>query len=273
MIAARRIPLGIFSWYDYDVPMQDRFQSIRKAGFEATSLYWSAEDNNHGCDPEALPAMARDAGLLVENAHVPYETCNDLWSEQAPVRERILSQHLCWVEDMARHRIPCMVMHLTGGADLPAPGTLCLDSMSRIVAAAEELGVVVAVENTRRRDYVDFVLREVKSAHLGFCYDSSHARLNTDQGIGLLRDWGHRLTAVHLSDNDGRLDQHRLPGVGVIDWPILMAAFPVHCYTGCLTLEVVPPNEVKPSDHREFLAQAYPRALWLGGLLPSALNQ
>jgi sugar phosphate isomerase/epimerase len=269
-VKQERQPLSIFSWYDYDLPMCDRLSAIRSAGFQATSLWWG-DGHCRGAELGELTAMARDQGLHVENVHVPYELCNDLWSRDAARRGTCVDQHIRWLEDCSRHAIPRMVMHLTVIADLPAPDAICLESMDRIVTTAEQLGVIVAVENTRRRDYVDFVLERIPSRHLGFCYDSSHARLNADQGTDLLRHWGHRLVAVHLSDNDGKEDRHWLPGNGVIDWRKLAAAFPHDTYGGCIHLEVVPNEAEKAALSPEaFVGKAYEKAVWVEEMLRSA---
>ncbi len=31
---------GIFAWFSYPLPIEDRLQMIKQAGFDATSLWW-----------------------------------------------------------------------------------------------------------------------------------------------------------------------------------------------------------------------------------------
>ncbi len=56
---------------------------------------------------------------------------------------------------------------------------------------------------------------EIASPHLGQCYDSGHAMLAHDP-LGTIRAMGPRLWGVHLHDNDGQEDDHRLPGMGIV---------------------------------------------------------
>jgi hypothetical protein len=32
--------LGMFAWFGYDLPMRERLQIIKDAGFDATALWW-----------------------------------------------------------------------------------------------------------------------------------------------------------------------------------------------------------------------------------------
>jgi sugar phosphate isomerase/epimerase len=252
--------LGIFTGFGIALPLPERLRAIKAAGFEATSLWWGVFGHVPIARLHDAPAMVREAGLVLENVHVPFADANDLWAATARLREEAVARYIGWLDDCARHAIPAMVMHLTSGWALPTPTDDGMAAMRRIVAAAEERGVMVAVENTRRPDYLDRVFGEIDSPCLGLCYDSSHDRL---WGGEPLRRWGHRLAVTHLSDNDGCLDRHMLPGDGVIDWPAVMGAIPPG-YAGPLSLEVVAARDAREASEMEaFLAEAYRRATWL----------
>jgi sugar phosphate isomerase/epimerase len=50
------------------------------------------------------------------------------------------------------------------------------------VAQAESQGVTIALENTRRPDYLDWAFSHIQSSNLGFCYDSSHDFIGANPG-------------------------------------------------------------------------------------------
>jgi sugar phosphate isomerase/epimerase len=260
-------PLGLFAWFGFDLPLPERFAMMRAAGFTATALWWGVRHMANLHRLHLVPSLARDAGLTVESIHVPFRQANDLWAEDAAVREPVVAQHCAWVEECARHGVPCMVMHLhTGDRDLPlAPG---IDSLRRIVAAAEAAGVTLAVENTRRVDVIDAVLTAIPSPRLRLCYDAAHDRLWSPEPVALLRRWGHRLATVHLADTEGRMDRHLLPGDGAVDWQQMAAAFPRN-YIGDLLLEVMPYGTPHLSPDA-FLAEAYRRGEYMKQLLLQA---
>lgn len=259
------IKLGIFSWFGFVIPLPERLKMIKEAGFDATSVWWEDEKEPFAICKQDMPRMVKEAGLLLENIHVPYNNSNDLWSENTDARESIVRKHIEWLNDCSRFNIPLMVMHIMEGEEPPAPNKYGIESMSHLVKAAEELGVKIAIENTLRDDSVLFLLSEIKSSHMGFCYDSSHASLRKHRNDLLLKDYGGRLFATHLSDNDGIFDRHWLPGNGEICWDEMAASFPKD-YKGFFTLETVPTEEEKKLGPEKFLAKAFKKIVWVEGL-------
>lgn len=251
-------PLGIFSWFGYVLPFEERIRLIKEAGFTATSIWWEDEDTPWPIKKENMPKLVRNMGLLVENIHVPFNESGALWSEQESVRSRIIQNHLQWLNACANHQIPIMVMHLTEEGNHPAPNAYGLESMLQLVKVAEELGVTIAIENTLRTDNIPYILDKIQSKYLGFCYDSSHYNLTDKQDFHLLDNYGGRLVTTHLSDNDGLKDRHWLPGQGSIDWIKLTNHFP-EGYRGCLTLEAYPMHEEHEDSPQRFLQKAYQR--------------
>lgn len=248
------IKLGIFSWFGFVMPFQEMLELIKKAGFDATCIWWEDEEGPRTLRKYEMAKIVGDSGLIIDNIHAPFCASNDLWSESQLARKEIIKKHTTWIEDCAKYRIPIMVMHLTEGEETPGPNKYGIESMLLLSKVAEDLGVKIAVENTRREDNVPFVLSKIPSAHLGFCFDSSHANLGQRVDALLLREYGERLITTHLSDNDGMVDRHWIPGNGRIDWKRLGELFPSRSYRGSLTLEVCPKWNKTPE---EFLAKAF----------------
>jgi sugar phosphate isomerase/epimerase len=228
--------LGIFSWFGFVLPLPERLKLIREAGFNATTLWWEDEIGSPDIKKEHMPNIVRDSGLILENIHIPYDNCDDLWSEQKPSRDAIVNKYISWLNDCAKYNIPMMVMHITDSINLPSPNQYGIDSIFRLLKVAEDLGVIIAIENTGREDYIYFVLSEIQSNYFGFCYDSSHNRIYSKNDLTLLEKFANCIVTTHLSDNDGSKDRHWLPGEGIIDWEKLTNAFPKIKYTGYLTL-------------------------------------
>lgn len=254
--------LGIFAWFGYDLPVRQRLKMIRQAGFDAASIWWG-EKEGRGAELYALPAMVRDAGLQLDNAHLPFDYANLLWCDSDLIRNAAIEQHIRWLHECASQGVTTAVMHLTHGAEMPEPSGQGVEGFRRIVATAEQLGMVLAVENGRGRRHLDLVFAEIESEHLGFCYDSSHDwKCNRDRPW-LLRWLGSRLAVTHLSDNDGVEDRHWLPGNGVVDWSAIAEVFPSQAYGGSIHLEVLPTEQEKSLSADAFLVKAYEKAVWV----------
>ncbi|MCX5792641.1 MAG: sugar phosphate isomerase/epimerase [Elusimicrobia bacterium] len=239
---------GMYSFFGYVLPLEERLRLIREAGFDFTALWWGEEEPDiRAGRKHELPRLARDLGLAVDNIHVPFETCNRLWSPDKAEREAWVNDNLGWVEDCARAEVEILVMHPTHGKDFLPPGEDGLEAFARVLAAAERSKVRLAVENTRGELHLDKLLERFSSPFLGLCYDSSHARIVSPAPLALLERHGGRLLTTHLSDNDGEADRHWPPGEGVVDWRGL-AAEPAFRRLGAVMLEVLGPrNEPWPA--------------------------
>lgn len=265
--------LGIFSWFGFVMPLPQRLDLIKKAGFDATTIWWEDEIGSPGIRKEKMPALVREAGLQLENIHVPYDDIDDLWSESEILRNRILDRHIEWLNNCADLDIPVMLMHIIDRKFPPQPNKRGIDSINRLLRTAEDLGVKIALENTGSVDYIDFVLSALPSDNLVFCYDSSHDFLYSDVKAAILKKQGHRLRHLHLSDNDLKKDRHWLPGEGIIDWQQIRKVFPRDTYKGNITLEVYPKEEDLKGDPQYFIKKAYQKVLWLRELLTSDPGQ
>lgn len=249
-----RLRLGIYAGFGFHVPFEERLALIREAGFGATAIWWEEKNPRIRAIRDRAPDLIRKAGLFLDNIHVPYYACRELWSPDAAERADAVSLHLGWIDDCARHAIPRMVMHVSLGTSTPAPGPAGLDSFERLTERAAASGIGLAIENTHQDAYVDVLLDRIDNPALQLCFDSSHDRLYAQTPGSLLDRWQSRLTALHLSDTDGRRDRHWLPGEGVVDFGLLRPNWE-ESYEGVYMLECVPKD--RNEDPARFLARAY----------------
>ncbi len=259
--------LGIFGWFGYRMPLPELFRLIRAAGFSLVSLWWEPTEKRYAAI-HSQPGLARDAGLIVESVHVPFRHANALWHPDPDIRHPVLDDHLTWLEDCRAYGIPRMVMHVVSGEAKAAHVDVGLDSFRQLVFAAEASGVTLALENTRRPDLLDLLLATFPAPALGLCYDAAHDRLWPGAPPGTLARHDNRLVTTHLSDTDGGMDRHWLPGDGVIDWPAIMGALATD-YTGPLMLEVMP-YKTPDITAEEFLTLAWEQGRWLAGMQAKA---
>lgn len=79
--------------------------------------------------------------------------------------------------------------------------------------------------------------------HLCICVDTGHTNLAVKMGhpsVGnVIRQLGSLVEVLHLHDNDGIKDQHKMPKTGILDWNDILSALDEIGYKGCYNLEVV----------------------------------
>lgn len=256
--------ITIYDWFGYELPIKERYQLIKEAGFDGVLLWWSdgfGRDVLGRNDYRNGPQLAREAGLFIENIHTPVQEQNNLWLDNLD-GEALTDCYLQCVADCNEFEIPAMVVHLPD-EDNPY-NALGLDRIKRIAEKAEQLGVNVALENLRNLTNVAYVLEQVDSPHIGFCYDCGH-HYRYYPGEDLLSMYGSRLMALHLHDDGGQYNQHRLPFDGTIDWTTAMQNIAKTGYAGATAIEAM--NwDYKDLSAKDFLQRAFERAKRLEAL-------
>ncbi len=129
-------------------------------------------------------------------------------------------------------------------------------SLDQIEPYAKTRQVRIAAENLEFSfETLEKLLPQYEPDYLGLCYDSGHANIGDDQ-MDRLEPLKERLIAIHLSDNNGASDQHKLPFTGAIDWPKLTGLIAQSAYDKCVTQEVMIHN-TGFEDEPLFLEKAF----------------
>lgn len=251
----------IVDYFGYNLSPEDRMKSIRAAGFDGVILLWA---DYFDADYKDFPKYAAREGLYVENTHAPYMHSNDVWADSAAGTE--YTEHiLSCIRDCRTYGIPTLVLHpINGITPLPENPAAGLERFRRMADLAERLGVNLAVENQGNPEYVDLVLGQVSSDRLFFCYDSGHENYYAP-ARDLLADYGDRLIALHLHDNNGTDDAHALPftctpETGGVNWKRIRDRLSAIPFTGAVALETLNKGYEQITDPVEFLRLALERA-------------
>jgi L-ribulose-5-phosphate 3-epimerase len=255
--------ITIYDWFGYELPIKERYRLIKEAGFDGVLLWWS-DGFGRDCfgrnDYRNGPQIVREAGLFIENIHTPFHVGNNLWLDNLD-GEDLTDCYLQCVKDCNEFEIPTMVVHLPN--DNKPYNALGLYRIKRIAEKAEQLGVNVALENLRNFNNLSYMLEQVDSQRIGFCYDCCHHYRNYPS-YDLLSMYGSRLMALHLHDYNGN-NVHRLPFDGTIDWSVAMKKIAEIGYSGSTAIEAM--NwDYKDLSAEEFLKEAFERAKRLGAL-------
>lgn len=217
-----------------------------------------------------LAACAEENGVMFRQSHLPYY---DVFGETDPSRKDFMEEMIRRsIEGSAMLGVRWCVIHPTTlwGRSRAECLAANLSYYAPHVALAARLGTGIALENdfgekNGQRFYcaeIDELCELVDAFHVpnvGVCYDFGHAHLMGGSHTEKLRQIGTRLRAVHVQDNDGKTDGHRIPGRGNDDWQDAMRGLAAIGYCGELTYEIqnegrLLPNEQKPAMIREAYA-------------------
>jgi sugar phosphate isomerase/epimerase len=224
-----------------NTPMEEQIALIKETGFDSICVeYMKNEDGVYTCEDQVKLAEKYD--LPIENVHLSGSRMSSVWSdceEGEFVTERLITQ----LKEMASYGIKTGIAHVTWGHEIPpAPTPLALHRYERAVEVAEQLGVKLALENSVFGAPLHFLLENIQSPNLGFCYDSGHEYSFAPEE-DFLSKYGDRLIAMHLHDTQPGHDMHDLPFTQGIDWDKTIAALKkTEYFKEMITLEVVIQN-------------------------------
>ena len=127
---------------------------------------------------------------------------------------------------------------------------------------AREHRVRLAIENMENvpcRPLFDYLFNIFTPDELGFCFDSGHAHITGE--LEILERYLDRLTLTHLHDNQGRLDEHLLPGQGTINWKPIISSLKKNPNLQIINIEVFWPGDA-PKDKWSQMAYRSIADLW-----------
>lgn len=239
-----------FSLRDLQVYDCRRPESVYSKGDDAVIAYFT-ELRDH----------AKDLGIEIGQTHGKDQGFQNIKEEDDAL---VANSRLDCLATKVLGAPVCVVHHPTTiflGKDAPPElmHALAFDQFSRILVHAKEYGVKIAVEtfgDAPKCGCCDFFgnIRELLDSYrrlkavgdnadyLTICVDTGHsnkaARFGNPAPADVIRMCGADVAVLHLNDNDGLTDQHKMPKTGNIDWDDVLNALDEIGYTGVYNMEL-----------------------------------
>jgi sugar phosphate isomerase/epimerase len=226
--------------------LADRLTAIAQAGIPAVNLGTSQIRHllrSKTEETRLLSGQIDSRGLAVDWVHAPFRipVIYDAGSEMYHLSMGAMK---CVVDIAAELGGDTVIIHAMN-EDFPEDivtrpylGQL-VESYTVLVSYARERGVKVAVENID--EPYSFPILQTLFDHvneLTFCFDTGHAQKYQVWNHYIPRYIG-RISALHIHDNHGEIDEHLIPGDGIIDFSDLCARLESAGYNGYLGVECV----------------------------------
>ncbi|MFA0730748.1 MAG: hypothetical protein LKKZDAJK_000642 [Candidatus Fervidibacter sp.] len=174
----------------------------------------------------------RDAGVRFWSVHAPFGGPHNLAHSDAPTRRRAVEYHKFVLERAAMMGAAICVLHPSSSARPEVSPQKAWDwlreSLDELVPFAEELGLILAVENMLPEAAIGSDPAELSrflaaflTPHLRLCFDTGHAHIAGNVFLWL-ETVASTVATYHLADNDGVRDLHLPPGYGTVPWHLLL---------------------------------------------------
>ncbi|MCX6095182.1 MAG: sugar phosphate isomerase/epimerase [Candidatus Bipolaricaulota bacterium] len=207
-------------------------------------VWLSREEGDSEPDRKALE------GIRVAARAAPFVSVHSrfaLWVwDPAGLRREIALSRAIGARTLVLHRGSLGLAEPNSGADFA--------EIRRLARDAREAGIRLALENGRDDAWaLDRALEEIgddpEETNLGICVDVGHVHLSpsvpSDRPIRwYLERYAGQLVHLHLHDNVGLEDEHRLPGEGTADWRDTLATLDEIGFAGTATLELLPEGDL-----------------------------
>jgi sugar phosphate isomerase/epimerase len=246
---------------------EDSLRMIAEAGF--THVHWCHQWNTDFIyeRPEVRQAGAwlKAFGLRLLDLHAT-DGQEKRWSSAREYEREagvlLVKNRIDMTADLGGDAI---VMHAPGREGLARdPGALdrLRKSLDECCKHARRRRIRIAMENGHDSwESTRILLAEHGPEVLGICYDCGHGNLADPgnpgvTGLDQLDKVKDRLIAMHLHDNDGQSDLHRVPFTGTVDWPRLGGIIAGSSYRKPISMESNIGHE-PDKDQRGFLTRAH----------------
>lgn len=246
----KQVKYGIYTWFGYVRPFEERLRMIKDAGFDSICTWWGDTFFSMDGKKELHAELAAKHDLVLEHAHLPYHGYDALWTNSlngtslaATCCKSIAAAADCGIRNLVMH--PYENKRAVQNGDWQA----FFYYMDSFADTADRYGIRLAIENLDECRIVKRILKKYKErAPIGLCFDTGHGNINEPGDFSLLMENRDRVYALHLHDNNGKTDQHLLPFEGSVNWGLFIKQLNKTAFSGSLMLEACYPFDFEKAD-------------------------
>jgi len=251
--------IGISTGLFYTHKVWDLLPLIKKAGFEIVEVWdggkeWGALthfDHHDHKQVKALQDALWDQQIRGLTMHGPFGVGCDISVPDEKARKKAIDEMNLTIETAAKIGAKIVIVHsgnmLTNSLDSFEKNRrieTCIQSLKIISETAKKKNVRLALENllggmvAGESWQLEQIVGALDKDVVGVCVDVSHASLCKELDK-ILKTFSSRIIAVHISDNHGKMDDHLIPGEGMLDFVKIAKKLKEINYGGVFTLEIL----------------------------------
>ena len=196
---------------------------------------------------------------LFLNLHIPYFLpINSFIPEISEVALKIVKKEIILANKLGVREV---TIH-SSDKEIPRLKTTVVKNFEVLIKNLREAvkfggkyGIKIGLENSWTSERLcrkaEDLLRVVNSVkRLGIVFDAGHANTTGSDLLGYFRKVKNQMINMHISDNDGKFDQHALIGKGNINFKGLLKECKNSNYYGPFILEIFPRKDVLKGKER-----------------------
>ena len=259
-------------WMRMIDPLETVFRRLSKCGYDMIEL--SGEPKKKGYSVPEIKGLMQKYNIEVWGAVTLMFQGRDLVSHDEEVRANSIQyciDIIDWLKQLGGREItvvPGEVGRIKSVADRDDEWKWGVAAMRKIATHARELKINVAIEPLNRfeTNFINnhkqaLLLAQEAGDDVGVCLDAFHINIEEKDPVAAIKTVGKKLFDFHVADTN-----RRPPGQGSHDWDAILGAVADTGYEGCLTNEIVIPDDRTPLNP----AKDDPNAL--KGMMPEEIK-
>lgn len=223
----------------------EKIIAIKNAGYDGIMLGFDTSKENLDIPPQVK--LCNDLGLEISMIHCRYETekLNSIW-ENGKEGDDVINDYILQVEQAKDFKIKNFVIHASGSA-YAKNAKIGLNRLKILLKTCEKYNINLCVENLYSAENINFILKNISSKNLKFCFDTGHNNYFSPKSK-LIINHKDVINTCHIHDNHGTADEHLILGLGTINQEKLGRGFAL-CNLEFLTAEIKFKNQVFSSEN------------------------
>lgn len=249
--------LGLERW------AEKRYRKLKAWGFSCVDYNMADADGMmYRCSEQELMSMLlkekqliEEAGIEISQVHGPfrYPPQDSTAEERAELMDKmkvsIRGTALLGCKNWVFHPfMPFGINDMEKGKEKET-WDLSIKLVSELLEEARKYDITVCIENMPLPQFslsapsaLSKLVGAVNDEHFKICLDTGHAAIFPALPLGdVMRECKEDIRVLHVHDNNGLEDWHRMPYDGVVDWRGFGAALRETEFEGAFSLEYMPP--------------------------------
>ena len=256
---------------------EKRYQMLRSIGYSCVDFNMANTNNfPYNLDGKEFEEsllnerkLAVEAGIEIHQVHGPWRWPPEDFSPENRIermekmQRSIRAAWLLGAKNWVVHPLMPFGIEDVGTGNEQATWDINVEFMQQLLTTAKEYDVTICLENMPMPKFslgsVSDILRFVKrinDRHFKICLDTGHvAVFHGGSPADALRKLGSEVRVLHIHDNDGKSDLHKIPFEGIIDWVDFAKALYEVNYHGVFSYETAPSATVSIEETEQIYKQ------------------
>lgn len=208
------IKTSINLYFNNTLSSEEKIKLIKELGYDEffTGIY----DETETLTLEEQIQFAKNLGLNCTMIHCSYYglDIDSFWLDNEK-GEEVLNTYIKQIR-RSSGLSENFVVHLNDSYNC-ITSEIGLTRIRKLLEVCDECNINLCLENLFSREELPYVFNNIKHNRLKVCYDTGHRNFLTPD-FNILKDFGKYISVLHMHDNYGEYDEHRVVGDGNIDW-------------------------------------------------------